>query len=72
MSGSCAKSKSHRTRDARNISKETCGKRAGKLKLLLAALILIAAFSINSYLALRTSLPAPIDYGAVYDSLQPQ
>lgn len=45
---------------------------AGKFRLLLAALLLILAFSINSYLAMRASLPAPVDYSAVYDSLNAQ
>ncbi len=46
--------------------------RLGKLKILLAALILLAAFSINSYLLMRDSMPNPIDYNAVYESLRVQ
>ncbi|MFN8552572.1 MAG: hypothetical protein U0103_13960 [Candidatus Obscuribacterales bacterium] len=40
-----------------------------KLKILLAALILVVAFSINFYWFTRSSLPTPIDYNAVYDAL---
>ncbi len=66
----CPNSKSN---NSRSSSKDATNEQlATKFRLVLATLLLILAFSINSYLAFKASLPAPIDYGAVYDSLHQQ
>ncbi|RTL38057.1 MAG: hypothetical protein EKK48_22430 [Candidatus Melainabacteria bacterium] len=58
-----------KARTARKIGLSKLKERPEKLKILLAALILVVAFSINFYWFTRSSLPAPIDYNAVYDAL---